>query len=380
MVRIVITLLILKAQKKIMSPEPNIITDNFWTPLSERPLLISGPCSAESEEQVMKTAFGLQKTGKVKIFRAGMWKPRTRPGEFEGVGVEGLKWLKRVKTETGMLTAVEVANPQHVEAALTFGVDVLWIGARTVVNPFSIQELAEVLKGTGIPVMVKNPLTPDIKLWMGALERINKAGITKLAAVHRGFHYFQKSPYRNAPMWEIPIELKRLVPHLPLITDISHISGRRELLLEIAQKALDLETNGLMIESHYNPLVAMTDAAQQITPEALNDLMNNLKIREISGTIDFENKLEALRTEIDKLDGELLQLLAKRMEIVDEIGQYKRENNITILQLKRWQHIIDDRIAIGSNLGLDNRFLIQLLELVHEASIQRQTKIFKNPS
>lgn len=363
-----------------MSPEPNLLVEKNWLPISAEPLLISGPCSAETEEQVLQTARELKKIDRVKIFRAGIWKPRTRPNDFEGVGIEGLKWMQKAKAETGLLTTVEVANPQHVEAALEHGIDILWIGARTVVNPFSVQELSEALKGTDVPIMVKNPLTPDIKLWLGALERINKAGINKLAAIHRGFHYFEKSPFRNAPMWEIAIELKRLVHDLPLITDISHICGRRDLLLEIAQKALDLETNGLMVESHITPLLAKTDADQQITPAELGQLLDNLVFRAKTGNIDFETKLEGLRTEIDKLDGELLNLLAKRMQVVDEIGHYKKENNITILQIKRWQHIIQDRIAIGNNMGLDTKFLVQLLELVHETSIQRQTAIFNKKS
>lgn len=361
-----------------MSPEPQIFTEKNWMPNSKQPLLISGPCSAESEEQLLATAHALKSIENVKVFRAGVWKPRTRPGEFEGIGNKALPWLQRVKAETGLLLTVEVANPAHIEAAIEHGIDILWIGARTVVNPFSVQELAEALRGINIPVMIKNPLTPDLKLWMGAIERINKAGIHKIAAIHRGFHYFQKSPYRNAPIWEIPIELKRLIPGLPIITDISHICGTRSLLSEIAQKALDLETDGLMIESHIDPINAKTDAAQQIKPSDLQQLVHNLILREPTGSPAFEMKLESLRTEIDKLDGELLQLLAKRMELVDEIGHYKKENNITILQLKRWQHIIEDRIAIGTNLGLDKKFLIQLLELVHECSIQRQTMIFND--
>lgn len=360
-----------------MSPEPQIITDNNWFNNFSKPFIISGPCSAESEDQLLQTAHELKKVHQVQVFRAGIWKPRTRPGEFEGIGSLALQWMQRVKTETGLKLAVEVANPSHIEEALAHGIDILWIGARTVVNPFSVQELAEALKGLHLPVLIKNPLTPDLKLWMGAIERINKSGIDQIAAIHRGFHYFQKSPYRNAPMWEIPIELKRLAPQLPLITDISHISGRRELLFDIAQKAFDLETNGLMVESHYNPSVAKTDAAQQLSPEALQQMMEHLVIRNPGGDTWFETKLESLRTEIDKLDGELLQLLARRMEVVNEIGNYKKENNITILQLKRWKHIMEDRLAIGDNLGLDQKFLLQLLELVHEASIMQQEKIFE---
>ncbi len=361
-----------------MTPKPDIITQSSWLPNGEGPLVISGPCSAESEIQLLQTARQLKEIGRVKIFRAGIWKPRTRPNEFEGAGNIALEWMQTVKAETGLALTVEVANPKHVEQALKHQINILWIGARTVVNPFSVQELSDVLKGVDIPVMVKNPLTPDLKLWLGALERINKAGIEKLAAIHRGFHYFEKSPYRNAPMWEIPIELKRLVPNLPIITDISHISGRRDLLQQIAQKALDLETNGLMIESHFDPDAALTDAAQQIAPATLKQLLDSLIIRKRKGSVEFENILEGLRTEIDKLDGELIDLLAKRMRVIEEIGQYKKENNITILQLKRWQHIIEDRLAIGENLGLHRKFLLQLLELVHEASIQRQTDIFND--
>ncbi len=358
--------------------DAEIIVQNNWIPAGSEPLLISGPCSAESEAQVMQTAYELKRTNRVSIFRAGIWKPRTRPNGFEGVGIEGLSWLQRVKAETGLLTTVEVASPAHVEAALSHGIDILWIGARTVVNPFSVQELAEVLTGTNIPVMVKNPITPDIKLWIGALERLNKAGINQLAAIHRGFHTFEKTPYRNAPLWEIPIELKRLFPHLPLITDISHISGRRDLLHEVAQKALDLETNGLMVESHFDPSVAKTDAAQQLTPEALNHLLDRLILRDKSCNPEVENTLEVLRNQIDGIDSSLLQLLAQRLAVVDEIGKYKKEHNITILQLKRWQHIIENRIALGDGLGLDRQFLVQLLELVHRVSIQRQASIYNS--
>lgn len=360
-----------------MSPHPHIESLTNWLPAQgDTPFVISGPCSAENEHQLLTTARELSLLPEVKVLRAGIWKPRTRPNDFEGAGVEALRWMQKAKAETGLKLAVEVANPAHVEEALKHGIDMLWIGARTVVNPFSVQELADGLRGTDIPVLVKNPLTPDLKLWLGALERINRAGVHRLAAIHRGFHYFEKSPYRNAPMWEIPIELKRLVPGLPLITDISHICGRRDLLQPIAQKALDLETNGLMIESHYNPDIALTDAAQQLTPAALKQLLASLIVRQHSGGFEFEYKLEQMRTEIDKIDVELIDLLSRRMQVVDEIGAYKKENNITILQLKRWQHIIEDRLSIGANLGLNRKFLLQLLELVHEASIQRQTEIF----
>ena len=348
-----------------------------WFNLNNFPLVISGPCSAESREQLMSTAKEIAKIPQVRVLRAGIWKPRTRPGEFEGVGEEGLKWLFDAKRATGLLTTVEVAEPAHVEMALKHGVDILWLGARTVVNPFSVQAIAEALKGTHVPVMVKNPVSPDLKLWLGAIERVYSAGITKIIAIHRGFHYFKKSPFRNAPMWEIPIELKRTIPNIPIVVDPSHICGRRSLLEEISQKAFDLEMDGLMIESHIDPATAKTDAAQQVSPAQLKTLLDNLVIRERQGNPEFQNKLEELRTEIDKLDGEMLEILAKRMEIINEIGDYKIENDITILQMKRWAGIIEDRLSIGTNLGLDKEFLLNLLKLIHTESIKKQEKRFK---
>jgi len=359
-----------------MSPKLKILPLNEWIDTKGRPLVIAGPCSAESEGQLINTANQLASIGQVNVFRAGIWKPRTRPGDFEGVGEEGLKWLKQVKKETGLLTTVEVADSSHVELALKHKVDILWIGARTVVSPFSVQAIVEALNGIDIPIMVKNPVNPDIKLWLGAIERFSAVGINKLIAVHRGFHYFEKSPFRNAPMWEIPIELKRIAPSLPIIVDPSHICGRRELIESVAQKALDLEMDGLMIESHHDPDNAFTDAAQQITPANLQKLLDNLVLRDKRGSIDFQHKLEELRTEIDKLDGELIQILAKRMEIIDEIGDYKRENDITILQMKRWVGIINDRMSIGTHMGLDKVFMKKLLTLIHKESIQRQENIF----
>ncbi len=350
----------------------------FWE-AQEFPLVIAGPCSAETEAQVLQTARQLAKLPQVKAFRAGLWKPRTRPGSFEGVGEKGLPWLQKVKAQTGLKTAVEVARPGHVESALRYDVDILWLGARTVVNPFVVQELAEVLRGVPVTVMVKNPIIPDLKLWIGALERVNAAGVKRLLAIHRGFHYFEKSPFRNAPMWEIPIELKRLAPQLPIVVDPSHICGRRELLQEIAQKAIDLEMDGLMLEVHEDPSKALTDAAQQISPGGLKTLLTSLILRKRTGNPAFESRLETLRTEIDKLDGELLQILAKRLEIIDEIGDYKRRNNITILQMKRWAGIITDRLSIGLHLGLEEDFLKKLLDLIHKESIQRQTRIFHTP-
>lgn len=360
-----------------MSTDLEIMQLHEWFETMGKPLVIAGPCSAESEEQLLATANEIAKIPQVNVLRAGVWKPRTRPGEFEGVGSKGLKWLEMVKAETGLKTTVEVAKPEHVELALKHNIDILWLGARTVVNPFSVQEIAEALKGTNVPVMVKNPLNPDLKLWLGAIERINAVGIKKIMAIHRGFHYFGNTQFRNAPMWEIPIELKRLVPKLPIIVDPSHICGNRQLIEEISQKALDLEMDGLMIESHYRPDDALTDAAQQLSPAVLAKLLNKLKIRETKGDIQFQDKLEKLRTEVDKLDVELLQILAKRLEIIDEIGQYKNENDITILQMKRWVGIIEDRLSIGEELGLEKQFLKQLLNLIHKESIQRQTEIFK---
>ncbi|MDP1620935.1 MAG: chorismate mutase [Bacteroidales bacterium] len=346
-----------------------------WLPVAVHPLVIAGPCSAESEEQVMETACGVASIPQVKIFRAGIWKPRTQPGAFEGVGTKGLKWLQRVKEETGLLVTVEVANPRHVQQALDHGIDILWIGARTVVNPFTIQEIGEAIEGRDIPVMIKNPLNPDLKTWMGAIERLNRMGIHKLIAVHRGFSFFNRSPYRNAPMWEIPIELKRLCPELPIIVDPSHICGKRDLIPETMQKALDLEMNGLMIETHFDPSVALTDKNQQITPARLRENLANLILRRESVNGEFSQKLEELRSEIDKLDEELIDILARRMKVVEEIGAYKKVNSITILQLKRWRQLTRDRIEAGIKMGLSREFILKLLESVHEEGIQRQIDV-----
>ena len=358
-----------------MEKQFDIIPLSDWLPTHDLPLVISGPCSAETYEQVIGTARKLALIPQVKVFRAGLWKPRTRPSTFEGVGNAGLEWLTEVQQETGLRTAVEVARPEHVEACLRHNVDIVWLGARTVVNPFSVQELSEVLKGVDIPVMIKNPLNPDISLWIGAIERLNKAGIHKLVAIHRGFYYYHHALYRNQPMWEIPIELQRRVPGLPIICDPSHISGRRDLLLPVSQKALDLEMAGLMIESHTDPDHALTDANQQITPEDLVILLSSLVIRQPKGNSEFETKLEMLRREIDKMDAEFLDILSRRMKIVDEIGQYKKENNITILQIQRWSEIFYDRLNLGSRMGLSREFLMQILQLVHEESIRRQEDI-----
>jgi chorismate mutase len=347
-----------------------------WLPGAPRPLIISGPCGAETEEQVMATARGIAALGKVSIFRAGIWKPRTRPNSFEGVGTIGLKWLRRVKEETGLLTTVEVANALHVEEALNNGVDILWIGARTTVNPFSVQEIADALKGVDIPVMVKNPLHADLQLWIGALERVNNAGIKKLIAVHRGFFSSDKKKYRNAPAWEIPIELRSICPGLPLICDPSHISGRTDLLQQVSQKALDLDMFGLMIESHINPSAALSDAKQQVTPVQLGELLDSLTLRETtSDNIEFTNQLQELRRMIDEIDDDIIRDLRRRMEVIERIGEYKRDNNVTILQIERWLEILQTRIALGESLGMSEDFIKKLCQLLHKESIRKQTEI-----
>jgi chorismate mutase len=363
-----------------MSTDIDIMPLSDWCSKGQKPLIIAGPCSAETEEQVLQTAREIAKIPQVRVFRSGIWKPRTRPGDFEGVGVKGLKWLQKVKEETGLKVTVEVAHPKHVEEALKHNIDILWLGARTVANPFSVQEIAEALKGHDIPVMVKNPVSPDLKLWIGAVERVHSAGIRRIIAIHRGFHYFKRSPFRNAPMWEIPIELKRLAPALPVITDPSHICGSRELIQSISQKALDFEMDGLMIETHIHPEKALTDAAQQLTPTGLKELLNSFVIRDKSVDVEFYDTLEELRTEIDKLDGELLQILANRLKIIDEIGEFKKDNGITILQMKRWAGIVKDRLSQGTHLGLKKEFLQELLALIHKESIQRQSDIFNQNS
>jgi chorismate mutase len=358
-----------------MIPLLNITPIEQWLPITAAPLVIAGPCSAETEEQVMETAFGVATLPQVRVFRAGIWKPRTRPGAFEGVGTQGLRWLQRVKEQTGLLVTVEVANPRHVQEALDHGVDILWIGARTVVNPFSIQEIGEAIGARDIPVMVKNPLNPDLKTWLGAIERLNGMGLTRLVAVHRGFSFFNRTPYRNAPMWEIPIELKRLHPMLPVIVDPSHICGNRELIPGTMQKALDLEMNGLMIETHHNPARALTDKNQQVTPGQLQEFISTLILRRHTAGNGFSGKLEELRSEIDKLDEELIDILARRMNVVEEIGVYKKINKLTILQLKRWSQLTNDRIEAGIRMGLSREFILKLLESVHEEGIQRQIDV-----
>ena len=354
----------------------SIENSGAWADLNIHPLIIAGPCSAETEEQVLNSAKEIAKIPQVNLFRAGIWKPRTRPGSFEGVGEEGLKWLQKVKEETGLKTTTEVASARHVEACLKHDVDVLWIGARTTVNPFSVQEVADALKGVDIPVMVKNPINPDLALWIGALERLNKVGISKLIAIHRGFSSFEKSAFRNAPMWDLPIELKTKIPELPIICDPSHIAGNRELLSFISQKAFDLDMHGVMIESHIHPKTAWSDGHQQVTPANLKKLLDELIIREpVSEDQKFRDQLADLRQQIDELDEDIIHKLAARMQIAEKIGEYKRDNNVTILQVNRWDEIIRKRKSMGNAMGLSDEFLEGLLKLVHKESIRKQTEI-----
>ena len=341
---------------------------------SRKPLMMAGPCSAETEEQVMEVARQLAAMG-IKVYRAGIWKPRTRPNAFEGVGSEGLSWLRKVKEETGMKIAIEVANVKHVYEALKNGVDVLWIGARTTANPFAVQEIADSLRGVDVTVLVKNPVNPDVELWIGALERINAAGITHIGAIHRGFSSYAKSNYRNDPHWQIPIELRRRIPGLLIINDPSHIGGKRELIMDLCQTAIDLDFDGLIIETHCDPDHAWSDAAQQITPQHLGYIIKNLVLRQQ----DVNNKnavtLEELRMQIDKLDDEVLQLMEQRMGVSEKIGTFKKENNVTILQTNRWNDLLKKRINTGLSKGLSEEFVQKIYSAIHEESIQHQKAV-----
>ena len=338
---------------------------------SKRPIIIAGPCSAETEEQVMTTAKSLAERG-IKIFRAGIWKPRTKPGGFEGQGETALPWLQNVKKSTGMLVATEVATPEHVELALKYGIDILWIGARTSANPFAMQALADSLKGVDVPVLVKNPVNPDLELWIGALERINQAGVTRLAAIHRGFSSYDKKIYRNLPMWQIPIELRRRFPSLPIMCDPSHIGGSRELVAPLCQQAMDLGFDGLIVESHCSPDSAWSDAKQQVTPDVLDYILSLLVIREEKVTTEG---IHVLRKQIDELDNQLIELLAKRMRVCREIGQYKKEHNMTVLQTSRYNEILDKRGAQGALCGMSADFIRSVFEEVHEESVRQQMEI-----
>ena len=353
---------------------------NLGTWLNEmsltHPLVIAGPCSAESEEQVLKIAHQLKNTDAT-VLRAGIWKPRTRPGNFEGVGEIGLKWLKRAKDETGLLTATEVANPRHVELALKNDIDLLWIGARSTVSPFIVQEIAEALKGTDKIVLVKNPVNPDLALWLGAVERLHTSNIDKLGVIHRGFSTYEKTRYRNNPEWQIPIDLQNQFPDLPLILDPSHIAGRRAIIFDLCQTALDLNFDGLMIETHHDPDNAWSDAKQQITPETLDQLTIDLTIRKQEGdALEYLNKLANLRTQIDIIDHKLTEILGKRMKIADGIGALKKNNNVAILQNKRWNEILSKMILEGKEFDLSEEFILKIYKAIHQESINHQKRLY----
>lgn len=341
---------------------------------SKRPVVIAGPCSAETEEQVMETAKDLAKNG-VRIFRAGIWKPRTKPGGFEGVGSVGLTWLQEVKKETGMLVATEVANKQHVEEALNAGVDVLWIGARTSANPFAMQEIADSLVGADVPVLVKNPVNPDLELWIGAMQRIYNAGIRQIGAIHRGFSAYGKHLYRNMPQWHIPIELRRRMPELTLICDPSHIGGKRELVAPLSQQAMDMGFDGLIVESHCDPDSAWSDKSQQVTPEVLNFIINMLVVRDTTQTTE---SLTLLRQQIDQIDNDLLEALSKRMRISREIGQYKKEHSMPVVQTGRYDDILKSRAAAAEELGMNGDFMKTVYQAIHEESVRQQIEVLNN--
>lgn len=341
------------------------------------PLIIAGPCSAETEEQILNIARQLKQDPKVTFFRAGIWKPRTRPGSFEGIGEMGLKWLNKVKRETGLKTATEVANRDHVRLALENDIDLLWIGARSTVSPFIIQEIADELEGTDKIVLVKNPVNPDLVLWIGALERLQRANIKNLGVIHRGFSTYEKTRYRNIPEWQIVIDLQNHFPKLPIICDPSHIAGNRELIPDLSQTALNLNFNGLMIESHHTPDEAWSDASQQITPKKLSEILTNLIIRqENTPESEFQNQLNRLRSQIDILDNQLLNLLQKRMKIAEDIGSLKKEKNIAVLQNKRWHEILEKMIIKGKSHGLSEEFISKIFKTIHQESIDRQEKIY----
>ena len=345
---------------------------------SVKPLIIAGPCSAETEEQTLATAQALADSGRVNIFRAGVWKPRTKPGMCEGGGIPALPWLVEVKKRTGLPVAVEVANAKHAESALAFGIDMFWIGARTTSNPFSVQEIAEALRGADVPVLVKNPMNADVELWNGAVERLAKCGVKQLGLIHRGFSGYGSSNYRNTPMWHLALEIKKRLPELPIFCDPSHICGNRENLLEVSQQAADLNFNGLMVESHITPQTAWSDAKQQVTPEALVTLLDSVVWRaEGSDSIAYQTSLDQLRGVIDRLDDEILRLLSKRMEAAEGIGRIKRENNVMILQATRWEQVVERILARSEELGLSPDFLKIVLEAIHIESINKQKQIMQ---
>ena len=352
------------------------IVQETW---GKRPLIISGPCSAETEEQVMETATRLANTGKVDMLRAGIWKPRTKPGLFEGIGTKGLPWMQQARKITGLPVTVEVATAKQVEDALHFDVDVLWIGARTTVNPFSVQEIADALKGVDVPVLIKNPINPDLELWTGAVERIQRAGVQQVGLIHRGFSSYGNTEYRNAPMWHLAIEMKRRNPGLMMINDPSHICGRRDILQAVAQQAINLDFDGLIIESHIDPDNAWSDARQQITPEVLGEMLGNIIWRkEDVASEEFHTALEKMRQQINHLDDELMQILGQRMKIADKIGEYKKNNSVTILQTNRWNEILERATKKASPLGLSPEFITRYLDAVHMESINHQNKIMNS--
>ena len=353
----------------------NVVRIQDWLPgiSLDRPVVVSGPCSAESEEQVVETCVRLAKTGKVDVLRAGIWKPRTRPGSFEGIGPKGLEWLNLAKQETGLPITTEVANVTHVEEALKAKVDIIWIGARTTVNPFSVQEIADALKGVDIPVLVKNPVNPDLELWIGAIERLHFAGISRIGAIHRGFAKHGEKKFRNAPQWQLPIDLKRRIPDISIICDPSHICGNREGLAAISQEAMDLNYDGVMLESHIDPDNAWSDAKQQVVPERVAEIVDGLVLRQEDGM--DKSQLDGFREKIDEMDEEIMALFAKRMKVSDQIGRYKKSNGIAILQSKRWEDILTQMATKGETMGLSAQFVERYLKAVHQESIDRQNAI-----
>ncbi len=353
----------------------DILPLNSWLETNGKPVVIAGPCSAETAEQVRETVTQIKAEGFANVIRAGVWKPRTRPGSFEGVGEPALAWLQDAKKETGLPVAVEVATPEHIELALKYGVDILWIGARTTVNPFNVQQLADALKGIDVPVLVKNPVNPDLQLWIGALERLNQAGIKKLGAIHRGFSNAQETRFRNSPMWHIAIELKTLFPQLPIIGDPSHMAGKRQYLFELAQRALDLNYDGLIIESHCDPDKAWSDAAQQLTPKALGEMLHELSVRSKEYGTDYQSELEVIRAKIDNLDRELLEHLAARMSLVERLAEYKRDHNVSAYQIDRFREILKTRGSWGKSMNLYADLVDELFKLIHMESIRKQTEV-----
>jgi chorismate mutase len=346
-----------------------------WYTQKDKPFVIAGPCSAESEAQLRKSILPI--IDQVDYVRAGIWKPRTRPGNFEGAGTEGLQWIQRIRQEQPFKMATEVATPEHVEIALTHKVDLLWIGARTTVNPFAVSELSEALKGVDLPVLVKNPIHAELALWKGAIERLAKNGISRLGAIHRGFHSYQKTKYRNTPLWQIPLDLKSEFPDLPMICDPSHIGGDRSMIHDISQRALDLNYDGLMIETHFDPAQALSDPEQQVTPDVLLKILSSLKMRnaDFSHSLN-QDQLDIIREQIDLADQELLQAIGKRLDLVKHIGEFKKENNVAIFQISRWKDIFKTRQEWAHNMGLEEKFVTDLLRILHQQSVKKQTEVF----